>query len=115
MALTDPNCLFCTIVTGKTPATILREDEHTLTFADTDPQAPIHLLVIPRNHIRDLLEVGAEPNVAVELTRAIRATVEQEEIGDFRTVFNTGPGAGQKVFHVHAHILAGRPFTWPPG
>jgi histidine triad (HIT) family protein len=65
--------------------------------------------------VRDLAEVGAEPDVAVTLTRAIRATAEQEGITDFRTVFNTGASAGQIVFHVHAHVLAGRPFNWPPG
>jgi histidine triad (HIT) family protein len=81
----------------------------------SNPRAPVHLLVIPKKHVRDLAEVGAEPDVAAGLTHAIRATAEQEGVTDFRTVFNTGAGAGQVVFHVHAHLLAGRPFTWPPG
>lgn len=71
--------------------------------------------MIPKTHVRDIVEVGADSDVAVALTHAIQATTEQEGITDFRTVFNTGAGAGQVVLHLHAHILAGRPFVWPPG
>lgn len=109
------DCLFCKIVTGDVPAKKVREDDATVSFVDINPQAPLHLLVIPKKHVRDLAEVGADAEVAVALTRGIRATAEQEGITDFRTVFNTGPGAQQTVFHVHAHVLAGRAFTWPPG
>jgi histidine triad (HIT) family protein len=115
VATPDPDCLFCKVVLGEVSVTMVREDEDTVTFVDIDPQAPVHLLVIPKKHVRDLVAVGAEPEVAAALTRAIRETVDQERIGEFRTVFNTGAGAGQVVFHVHAHILAGRPFGWPPG
>ncbi|TAM89889.1 MAG: HIT domain-containing protein [Jatrophihabitans sp.] len=109
------DCVFCKIVNGDLPATRIREDEATVSFADLDPQAPVHILVVPRTHLRDLTEVGAHPEVAVALTRGIRALAEQERLTDFRTVFNTGAGAQQTVFHVHAHVLAGRPFSWPPG
>lgn len=109
------DCLFCKIVSGDVPATKVREDDATVSFVDVNPQAPVHLLVVPRKHLRNLAEVGADAEVAVALTRGIRETVEQEGLTDFRTVFNTGAGAQQTVFHVHAHVLAGRPFTWPPG
>jgi histidine triad (HIT) family protein len=109
------DCLFCKIVAGDVSADKVREDDATISFVDVNPQAPVHLLVVPKKHVRDLAEVGADPDVAVALTRAIRATAEQRGLSDFRTVFNTGAGAQQTVFHVHAHVLAGRPFTWPPG
>jgi histidine triad (HIT) family protein len=112
---TSSDCPFCKIVAGELPATKIREDDATVAFADLNPQAPVHLLVIPKEHVRDLAEVGADPDVAVALARAIRATTEQEGITDFRTVYNTGAGAQQTVFHVHAHVLAGREFSWPPG
>jgi histidine triad (HIT) family protein len=108
-------CLFCSIVAGDVPATRVYEDDDTLAFADLNPQAPVHLLVIPKTHVRDLAELGADPRTAAALVRGIRATVDQEGITDFRTVFNTGAGAQQTVFHAHAHVLAGRSMSWPPG
>jgi histidine triad (HIT) family protein len=107
--------VFCKIVSGDVPAQKVREDDDTVAFVDLNPQAPVHLLVIPKKHVRDLAEVGAAPDVAVGLLRGIRQTAEQQGLTDFRTVFNTGRGAQQTVFHVHAHLLAGRPFSWPPG
>lgn len=109
------DCLFCAIVAGAVPATKVREDEHTLAFTDLNPQAPVHLLVIPRTHLADLTALAADPETGAALLAAVRGVVEEQALGDYRTVFNTGAQAGQTVFHVHAHVLAGRPMTWPPG
>jgi histidine triad (HIT) family protein len=109
------DCLFCGIVAGRVPAKIVREDGDTIAFEDINPQAPLHVLVIPRKHIRDIGELSGDPEVAGALLRSIRAVVEERGLSDFRTVFNTGAEAGQSVFHVHAHVLSGRPMGWPPG
>ncbi len=109
------DCLFCGIVAGDVPSSTLYEDEHTVAFADTNPQAPAHILVISRKHVRDIAELGADTVAAAGLLAGIRAVAEQENLSDFRTVFNTGAQVGQSVFHVHAHVLAGRPMGWPPG
>ncbi|MDT4946110.1 MAG: histidine triad family protein [Pseudonocardiales bacterium] len=109
------DCLFCAIVAGRVPAKIVREDDDTVVFEDINPQAPLHVLVIPKKHIRDIAELSGDPETAVALLRSIRAVVEERGLSDFRTVFNTGAEAGQSVFHVHAHVLSGRPMGWPPG
>lgn len=109
------DCLFCAIANDAVPARIVREDELTIAFEDIAPQAPVHVLVIPRRHYRDVAELGTDDAVAAAVVSAVRAVVEQLDLTDFRVVFNTGAGGGQHVFHVHAHVLAGRTFTWPPG
>jgi histidine triad (HIT) family protein len=109
------DCLFCRIVAGEIPATRLREDDDTLIFPDIAPQAPTHVLVIPKRHVRDLDELATHPALAAAVLAAIRAFVGDNDITDFRTVFNTGAEAGQSVFHAHAHVLAGRAMLWPPG
>jgi histidine triad (HIT) family protein len=109
------DCVFCKIVAGEIPTTKVYEDEHAFAFADTNPQAPTHVLVVTKKHLADLAEVGGDPAAAVGLLAGIRGLAEQQGLRDFRTVFNTGAGAGQSVFHVHAHVLAGRPMGWPPG
>lgn len=111
----EPDCLFCRIVAGEIPADVVREDDRTLAFRDIDPKAPTHLLVIPKAHHRDLVALGGSPDDAAALLAAAAALAEQEDLGDFRAVANTGPGAGQTVFHAHLHLLSGRPLTWPPG
>ena len=111
----DPDCLFCKIIAGEIPAATLREDDATLIFADINPQAPTHVLVIPKRHLRDIGELGSDPVASSSVLAAIRAYVDDEGLTDYRTVFNTGAGVGQSVFHVHAHLLAGRPMGWPPG
>jgi histidine triad (HIT) family protein len=111
----DPNCLFCKIVAGDIPATRLREDDDTLIFPDVAPQAPIHVLVIPKKHYRDIGELGGVPAAASAVIAAVRAFVTENGLTNYRTLFNTGPEAGQSVFHVHAHVLAGRAMNWPPG
>jgi histidine triad (HIT) family protein len=109
------DCLFCKIVAREIAATMVYEDEDTIAFADLNPQAPVHILVVPKRHIPDIVALGADPETSAALVRGIRAVAEEQGLSDFRTVFNTGAGAGQSVFHVHAHVLSGRPMSWPPG
>jgi histidine triad (HIT) family protein len=112
------NCLFCKIARGEIPATIIYSDEGAVAFRDINPQAPTHVLVIPREHLDSLNE--AEAHDAAMLGRLLQAAAKvarQEGLDEsgFRTVINTGAGAGQTVFHLHLHILGGRGLAWPPG
>ncbi|MGW0395454.1 histidine triad nucleotide-binding protein [Streptomyces sp. NPDC003042] len=112
------DCLFCKIVAGSVPADVVHETETTVAFRDINPQAPTHVLVIPKVHYSDAGTLAAaEPAVAADLLRAGAAIAAQEKIDDhgYRIVFNTGSGAGQTVFHTHAHVLGGRGLQWPPG
>lgn len=119
MAAGEPEteCLFCKIVAGDVPATVVRETKDVIAFADINPQAPVHILVIPRAHYANAGELGATaPELAgTLLAEAAAVAAEQDIDGGYRLVFNTGAGAGQTVFHVHAHLLGGRGLTWPPG
>jgi histidine triad (HIT) family protein len=110
------DCLFCRIVRREIPATIVREDEHTLAFRDIDPKAPTHVLVIPKTHVASLNEAG-DASALGRLLLAAREIAKAEGIDEsgYRTVINTGAGAGQTVFHVHVHLLGGRVMSWPPG
>ncbi|MFF3750312.1 histidine triad nucleotide-binding protein [Streptomyces sp. NPDC002018] len=112
------DCLFCKIVSGEVPATVVRETDTTVAFRDINPQAPTHVLVIPRVHYPDAGSLAAaEPAVAADVLReAAAVAVEDKTDGSgYRIIFNTGAGAGQTVFHAHAHVLGGRGFNWPPG
>ncbi|SFC00614.1 histidine triad nucleotide-binding protein [Streptomyces aidingensis] len=112
------DCLFCKIVAGEVPATVVRETETTVAFRDINPQAPTHVLIVPRRHYRDAGSLAAaEPAVAADLLTTAAAVAAEEKIGEtgYRVVFNTGSGAGQTVFHTHAHLLGGRGLNWPPG
>ncbi|GAA1925784.1 histidine triad nucleotide-binding protein [Streptomyces sodiiphilus] len=110
------DCLFCKIVAGEVPADVVRETGTTVAFRDINPQAPTHILVIPRAHYRDAASLAAaDPRLAADLLAGAGAVAEQEELGAYRIVLNTGAGAGQTVFHVHAHVLGGRGLEWPPG
>jgi histidine triad (HIT) family protein len=110
------DCLFCKIVAGKIPATVVRETATTLAFRDINPQAPTHVLVIPKAHHADAATLAAEaPELAADVLRETRAVAEAEQLDSYRMVFNTGSGAGQTVFHAHAHVLGGRGLQWPPG
>lgn len=113
----DADCLFCKIVAGEIPADVVHETGTTIAFRDIEPQAPTHVLVIPRNHHHDIASLAAaEPDTATDLLRAVAAVARQEGLDDgYRLVFNTGPAANQLVPHVHAHVLGGRSMTWPPG
>ena len=109
------DCLFCRIAAGELPATKVREDDETLAFADLNPQAPTHVLVIPKRHVADVVELAKDAEAGAALLRGITATAEVLGLSEFRVVFNTGAQAGQTVFHVHAHLLGGRRMHWPPG
>ncbi|GGQ47437.1 MULTISPECIES: HIT domain-containing protein [Streptomyces] len=110
------DCLFCRIVAGAVPATIVRETETTIAFRDINPQAPTHVLVIPKAHYRDAAALAAgAPELAADVLRETQAVAELDKLESYRTVFNTGTGAGQTVWHAHAHVLGGRGLHWPPG
>jgi histidine triad (HIT) family protein len=112
------DCLFCKIVRREIPATLVYEDERVVAFNDINPQAPTHVLVIPKRHIETLNELGTEDDRLVgELVRRAAAIAGERGLsaGGYRTVFNTNRGAGQTVFHIHLHLIGGRAMAWPPG
>jgi histidine triad (HIT) family protein len=109
------DCLFCKIVAGDIPSSTVYQDQDVVAFEDVAPRAPTHVLVIPRRHLADIGELAAEPELAGALVAGIGNTIQALGLSSYRTVFNTGAEAGQTVFHVHAHLLAGRTLTWPPG
>ncbi|MGC4946136.1 histidine triad nucleotide-binding protein [Streptomyces sp. DT224] len=114
----QPDCLFCKIVAGEIPATLVRETGTTVAFRDINPQAPTHVLVIPRLHYPDAASLAAaEPQVLADVLGEAGQVAADEKIDGtgYRVVFNTGAGAGQTVFHAHAHVLGGRGLEWPPG
>jgi histidine triad (HIT) family protein len=112
------DCLFCRIAAGEIPAAIVHQDEHLIAFKDINPQAPMHVLVVPRRHIATLndLTESDDPLVGEMMRRgAAIARAHGHADAGYRTVFNTNAGAGQTVFHIHLHVLGGRSLTWPPG
>jgi histidine triad (HIT) family protein len=112
------SCLFCRIVNREIPASIVFEDDRLLAFNDINPQAPTHVLVIPKKHIESLNEIQTVDDQMIgELVRRAAAIARERGIAaaGFRTVFNTNRGAGQTVFHLHLHLLGGRSMEWPPG
>ena len=111
------DCLFCAIAAGEIPADVVLRTDEVVAFRDIDPQAPVHVLVVPVAHHADIAELAtADPALAAALLAAARDVAKAEGIdGRFRLVLNTGAQAGQSVFHVHAHVLGGRDLTWPPG
>ncbi len=109
------DCLFCKIVAGGIPARVVAEGEQWLAFEDVDPKAPVHVLVVPRRHLADIGELGSDPSSAAAVVAGIAEVASRLELTAYRTVLNTGVGAGQSVFHVHAHVLSGRDLGWPPG
>lgn len=114
--MSEDSCLFCKIVAGEIPASIIAETADTIAFRDINPQAPTHVLVIPREHHVDIGALSAAaPALAGRLAADAAAVAAQEGLTGFRLVFNTGAEAGQSVFHVHGHVLGGRPLRWPPG
>jgi histidine triad (HIT) family protein len=118
MIVDVPDCLFCGIAAGQIPATIVLDGKRTLAFRDINPQAPTHVLVIPRDHYNDVAALAeACDGLLAELVSSARAVAAAEGVEDsgYRVVFNTGADGGQTVGHVHAHVLGGRPMTWPPG
>jgi histidine triad (HIT) family protein len=108
----DNDCLFCRIVAGEIPATVVHETDTTLAFRDIDPKAPVHVLVIPKDHHTDVVELAlADAGVAADVLAAAAAVAEAEGLrGDgFRLIFNNGRWAGQEVFHAHGHVVGGGP------
>ncbi len=108
------DCIFCKIANKKIPTEPVYEDENTIAFNDLNPQAPVHVLVIPKKHYASLNELDDEKTMAA-LLKAVKEVARKLGITDYRTVINTGKEAGQEVFHIHFHVLAGRPLKWPPG
>lgn len=110
------DCLFCRVVAGQVPATVVASDEHAVAFRDLDPQAPVHVLVVPREHHPDVVRLAAaDPALLASVVRLGEEVAEAECGGQFRLVFNTGPQAGQSVYHVHGHVLGGTRLGWSPG
>ena len=112
------SCLFCRIINGEVPSTTLYEDESLVAFHDVNPQAPVHVLVVPRKHIATLNDLAPEDSALVgDMLR--RAAAIAKDLGidarGYRTVFNCNREAGQSVYHIHLHLLGGRPMHWPPG
>lgn len=109
-------CLFCRIAAGEIPSKRVYSDDRVFAFEDIAPIAPTHILVIPRRHVARLSEVSADDGALVgELFLRAAGIAKERGLTDFRVVSNDGEGAGQSVFHLHVHLLGGRPFTWPPG
>lgn len=114
----EPNCIFCKIVAKQIPAKIAYEDEHVLAFHDLHPQSPVHVLVIPKEHVASLAHTtDAHAAVLGQCLRAVAIIAEQLGVANsgYRTVINTGNDGGQTVHHLHVHLLAGRQHGWPPG
>ena len=110
------DCLFCRIVRKEIPATIVLSDDHVIAFRDINPQAPVHIVVVPREHVPSLNE-ATDAEMLGRLSLAATKLARSEGVADsgYRTVVNTNRAAGQTVFHIHLHLLGGRPLGWPPG
>jgi histidine triad (HIT) family protein len=112
------DCLFCKIIARQIPGSIVYEDDRLLAFNDINPQAPTHVLIVPKRHIDTLNDLQAgDDGIVGEMVRRAAAIAKERDLdaGGFRTVFNTNRDAGQTVFHIHLHLLGGRGMTWPPG
>ena len=109
-------CIFCKIAAGDIPTNFLYESARVVAFRDLDPQAPAHILIIPRQHFENAAELAAADSATMsELFGAARELAATLGLDGYRITFNTGASAGQSVFHAHLHLLGGRPFAWPPG
>ncbi|MEY3347243.1 MAG: hypothetical protein RL255_120 [Actinomycetota bacterium] len=110
------DCLFCRIVKGEIPTKEIYSNELVFAFEDINPQAPTHILIIPKSHYENAAELSdAEPAVLAEMFKVAREISQIRELSGYRSVFNTGAAAGQSVFHAHLHLLGGRALSWPPG
>lgn len=110
------DCLFCKIVAGDIDATKVYEDDDVVAFNDIQPKAPTHVLVVPRTHVADWSEAAAtDPTIGAKLLTGVANVAEQLDLPHYRVVSNKGEKAGQSVFHLHLHVLGGRPLLWPPG
>jgi histidine triad (HIT) family protein len=114
----DSSCLFCRIAAREIPAEIVRESDTVVAFRDVNPQAPTHILLIPKEHVASVADLGEEhAGVLADIARAATQLAGAEGIDEsgWRLLTNVGPDAGQSVFHLHFHLLGGRPMGWPPG
>jgi histidine triad (HIT) family protein len=117
-AAAAPDCIFCRIVAGEVPADIVERSEHAIAFRDLHPQAPVHVLVIPRRHIENAGTVVVEDApVMADMVVMAKRVAEQDKVADggYRLVFNVGEDATNTIPHLHLHVLGGRRMTWPPG
>lgn len=116
--MSETSCLFCRIIDGKIPGEFVLEDERCVVIRDINPQAPMHVLVIPREHLESLDDASQRDESLLGHLLRLGARVANDQgyaESGYRTVVNTGAGVGQSVFHLHVHVLAGRPMAWPPG
>ncbi|HVQ36677.1 MAG TPA: histidine triad nucleotide-binding protein [Pyrinomonadaceae bacterium] len=116
--MSEPGCLFCRIISKEVPADFVYQDDRSVVFRDINAQAPTHLLVIPLEHIESLDEAGQKDEALIgHLLRVAARVANDAGLGEtgYRTVINNGAGVGQSVFHLHVHVLGGRPMSWPPG
>ena len=116
--MSEDSCLFCKIIAGDVPGDLVHQDERCVVIRDINPQAPMHVLVIPREHLESLDDATQKDEQLLGHLLRVGARVANEQghgESGYRTVINTGAGAGQSVFHLHVHVLAGRPLAWPPG
>jgi histidine triad (HIT) family protein len=110
------DCLFCKIANKQIPSSIVYEDDEVLAFNDISPQAPAHILIIPKEHIRSTDEINSgNKDIAGNIVAAASKIASDLKLDGYRLVFNSGEIAGQSVFHLHCHLLGGRPMKWPPG
>ena len=107
------DCIFCKIIKGELPSTVVYEDEHILAFRDIYPQAPVHILIIPKEHIESVADINAEnSHLVAKCFEAIKKIADDEGLGgNYRIITNTGAGSGQTVFHIHFHLLGGKQFS----
>ena len=116
--MTEQDCIFCRVASGDVRADIIFQDDRCLVFRDINPQAPVHVLIIPREHFESLDEAGrGDEPVLGHMLRVAARVANDEGLAEsgYRTVINTGAGAGQSVMHLHLHVLGGRQLNWPPG
>jgi histidine triad (HIT) family protein len=112
---TEPSCLFCRIVAGEIPVTIVASSDSSIAFRDITPQAPLHVLVVPRLHLSDVATLAAQaPDVLADVVALAASVAASEADGQFRLIFNTGARSGQSVFHVHGHVIGGAELGWSP-
>jgi histidine triad (HIT) family protein len=114
----EDNCLFCRLINGEVAADVLYQDARAVAIRDTNPQAPVHALVIPKEHVESLDDIGQRDEALMgHLMRVASRVANEQGLAEsgYRTVVNTGAGAGQSVFHLHVHVLGGRELSWPPG
>ncbi|PYS51157.1 MAG: histidine triad nucleotide-binding protein [Acidobacteria bacterium] len=116
--MAEQNCLFCRILEGEIPAEVIYRDDRSVAFRDINAQAPVHVLIVPSEHIESLDEASQRDEALLGHLLRVAARIANEEgltESGYRAVINTGEGAGQSVFHLHVHVLGGRPLNWPPG